>query len=39
MNSLKMYFSLDEDLSDILKPQFVLELGCGMGRLFPIVRK
>ena len=36
MNSFEMDFSLYEDLVEILKPSSVLELGCGMGRLFPI---
>ncbi|NEP58079.1 MAG: class I SAM-dependent methyltransferase [Symploca sp. SIO2G7] len=36
MNSFKMDFSLYEDLVEILKPKSILELGCGMGRLFPI---
>lgn len=36
MNSFQMDFSLYEDLIEILKPKSVLELGCGMGRLFPI---
>ncbi|MEM6451409.1 MAG: methyltransferase domain-containing protein [Cyanobacteria bacterium P01_D01_bin.105] len=36
MNSFKMDFSLYEDLIEILEPKSVLELGCGMGRLFPI---
>lgn len=36
MNSFQMDFSLYEDLVEILKPKSVLELGCGMGRLFPI---
>lgn len=39
MNSFKMDFSLHEDLIEILKPKSVLELGCGMGRLFPIFMK
>ena len=39
MNSFKMDFSLYEDLVAILKPKSVLELGCGMGRLFPIFMK
>ena len=39
MNSFKMDFSLYEDLIEILKPKSVLELGCGMGRLFPIFIK
>ena len=39
MNSFKMDFSLHEDLIDILKPKSVLEVGCGMGRLFPIFMK
>ncbi|HBR00615.1 MULTISPECIES: class I SAM-dependent methyltransferase [unclassified Roseofilum] len=39
MNSFKMDFSLYEDLTDILKPKSVLELGCGMGRVFPIFMK
>ncbi|AFY36839.1 Methyltransferase type 11 [[Leptolyngbya] sp. PCC 7376] len=36
MNGFQMDFSLYEDLTAILKPESVLELGCGMGRLFPI---
>ncbi|NET60305.1 MAG: class I SAM-dependent methyltransferase [Symploca sp. SIO2E6] len=36
MNSFKMDFSFYEDLIAILKPKSILELGCGMGRLFPI---
>ncbi|NEP10409.1 MAG: class I SAM-dependent methyltransferase [Symploca sp. SIO2C1] len=36
MNAFKMDFSLYEDLIEILKPKSILELGCGMGRLFPI---
>lgn len=39
MNSFEMDFSLYEDLVEILKPKSVLELGCGMGRLFPIFAK
>jgi len=39
MNSFKMDFSLYEDLIEILKPESILELGCGMGRLFPIFLK
>ncbi|MGD1872717.1 MAG: class I SAM-dependent DNA methyltransferase [Mastigocoleus sp.] len=39
MNSFKMDFSLYEDLIEILKPKSILELGCGMGRLFPIFVK
>ncbi len=39
MNSFKIDFSLDEDLIEILKPKSILELGCGMGRLFPIFMK
>lgn len=39
MNSFQMDFSLYEDLISILKPESVLELGCGMGRLFPIFLK
>lgn len=39
MNSFKMDFSLYEDLIEIVKPQSILELGCGMGRLFPIFMK
>ncbi|MBC6481690.1 MAG: class I SAM-dependent methyltransferase [Hormoscilla sp. GM7CHS1pb] len=39
MNEFKMYFSLYEDLVEILKPKSVLELGCGMGRLFWIFMK
>ncbi len=39
MNSFKMDFSFYEDLVEILKPKSVLELGCGMGRLFPIFMK
>ncbi|NEO73047.1 class I SAM-dependent methyltransferase [Moorena sp. SIO3H5] len=34
-----MDFSLYEDLIEIVKPQSILELGCGMGRLFPIFMK
>lgn len=36
MNGFQMDFSLYKDLTAILKPESVLELGCGMGRLFPI---
>ena len=36
MNAFKMDFSLHKDLIEILKPKSILELGCGMGRLFPI---
>lgn len=39
MNSFNMDFSLYEDLIETLKPQSILELGCGMGRLFPIFMK
>ncbi|NEQ86517.1 MAG: class I SAM-dependent methyltransferase [Moorea sp. SIO2I5] len=39
MNSFKMDFYLYEDLIEIVKPQSILELGCGMGRLFPIFMK
>jgi len=39
MNSFKMDFSLYEDLVEVIKPKSVLELGCGMGRLFPIFMK
>lgn len=36
MNGFQMDFSLYEDLATILKPKSILELGCGMGRLFPL---
>jgi ubiquinone/menaquinone biosynthesis C-methylase UbiE len=36
MNSFKMDFSFYRDLTEILKPRSILELGCGMGRLFPM---
>ncbi|MGK7941573.1 MAG: class I SAM-dependent methyltransferase [Crocosphaera sp.] len=34
MNSFNMDFSLYKDLVDILEPESILEVGCGMGRLF-----
>ena len=36
MNAFKMDFSFYEDLIETLKPKSILEIGCGMGRLFPI---
>ena len=36
MNSFNMDFSLYEDLLDILEPESILEVGCGMGRLFTL---
>lgn len=39
MDSFQMDFSLYEDLIEVLKPKSILELGCGMGRLFPLFMK
>ncbi|MDJ1183173.1 class I SAM-dependent methyltransferase [Roseofilum casamattae] len=39
MNAFIMDFSFYNDLVEILKPDSVLELGCGMGRLFSIFLK
>lgn len=36
MNSLNMDFSLYKDLVEILEPESILEVGCGMGRLFTL---
>ena len=39
MNAFNMDFSLYVDLIDVLQPKSIMEIGCGMGRLFPIFMK